>query len=98
MLLESLLGVKEEDILTDYMASRKFLRGLYTRYRLGLSIVPMRMRTKRMVFGLLRIKKKYLQIAMDSIREEYGTVEQYCKTVLEITDREIAAIRKNYLV
>ena len=98
MLLESLLGVSEEDILTDYMASRRFLRGLYTRYRVGIAVVPARMRTKRMVLGLLRIKKKYLQIVMDSIKEEYGTIEDYCRIVLEMTDEEISAMRKKYLI
>lgn len=98
MLIESLLGVSEEDILTDYLASRRFLRGLYTRYRIGVAIAPARARTKRMVFGFLRLKKKYLKIAMDSVKEEYGSVENYCRVVLEITDEEISAMRKKYLV
>ena len=35
---------------------------------------------------------------MDSVKEEYGSIEDYCRIVLEITDEEIAAMRKKYLI
>lgn len=98
MLIESLLGVSEENILIDYLASRKFLRGLYARYRFGIAIAPAFTKTKRMVLGFLRLKESYLRAAIDSIREANGTVEAYCREVLGITGEEISIMRKKYLI
>ena len=83
---------------SDYMVSRRFLRSLYMRYRVGIAVAPARFRTKRMVFGLLRLKKKYLHACLQSIREKCGTVEAYCRTVLGVPLEEITEIREKYLI
>ena len=98
MLLEFLLGVSEEIVLEDYLLSRKFWRGRYFLNKLGLAIVPVSFRFKRILFGFMRTKKEYLKTVIDEINSRYGSVVQYCKEVLNVTDEDIDILRKKYLV
>ena len=50
MLLEALLGVKEEDILQDYLASRRFCRKKFFINRLGVLIAPITLKFKKVLF------------------------------------------------
>ena len=98
MLLEGLLGVEEEVILQDYIASAHFLRRRYNLNKFVLSIVPLVPRFRNMLFGFMRTKLIYLQTVMDDIKERYGGIVEYCKEVLEITDEDINILKSKYLV
>ena len=97
MLVESLLGVSEEVILTDYLASNRFQRGKFFWNRLALTIVPVSLRFKRILFGMMACKSKYLIGAMSALKEQYGSITEYCKQVLGVTDEDIEILKKKYL-
>lgn len=98
MLVLSLLGVDENAILDDYMASRRFWRGKYLLNRIALSVLPVSIRFKRILFGFMRTKREYLQSVMDELKLRYGGVVEYCKAVLGITDNEIKILQNKFLV
>lgn len=98
MLVEALLGVDEECILEDYIASVKFLRRRYNLNKFVLSIVPLSPRFRSMLFGFMRTKHIYLQTVIDDIKERYGGIVEYCKQVLDITDGDIDILKNKYLV
>lgn len=98
MLLEALLGVKEEDILQDYLASRRFCRNKFFINRLGVLIAPITLKFKKVLFGLMRIKREYMEGVISEMKARYGSIVGYCMMVLGITETDIALLREKYLV
>ena len=98
MLLEALLGVKEEDILQDYLASRRFCRKKFFINRLGVLIAPITLKFKKVLFGLMRIKREYMEGVISEMKARYGSIVGYCMMVLGITETDIALLREKYLV
>lgn len=98
MLVEALLGVDEEIILEDYMASRKFWRKKYVLNRLALAVAPVSLKFKLILFGFMRTKRRYIQAVIDDMKSRYGGIIEYCKAVLGITDSDINTLRVKYLV
>lgn len=97
MLIEGLLGVGEADILEDYVLSRKMLRKKFFTNKTGIALLPASLRFKRMVIGYMRVKSEYLKTVMDEMGARYGGIAGYCKTVLDITDEDIALMKQKYL-
>ena len=98
MLLEALLGVKEEDILQDYLASRRFCRKKFFINRLGVLIAPITLKFKKVLFGLMRIKREYMEGVISEMKARYGSIVGYCMKVLGITETDITVLREKYLV
>ncbi len=98
MLLETLLGVNEELIIKDYVASDKFQRRRRNIQKLGLKIVPLPRRFKKILYALMNAKPQYITGAIEEIKIRYGSVENYCKTELELTDADIKTLKEKYLV
>lgn len=96
-LVESLLGVSEEVIVDDYIASHRFQRARFFWNRAGLVIAPCSLRLKKILFGMMAAKPQYLTVAMDRVKEKYGSIVGYCKEVLGVTDDDIALMKEKYL-
>ena len=97
MLVESLLGVNEQVILSDYLASIRFQRGKFFWNRLGLVIVPVSLRFKRILYGMMACRPRFITEVTEEIKEKYGSVVEYCKQVLGITDEDIKILKDKYL-
>lgn len=97
MLVESLLGVPEKVIIQDYIASRRFQWTKFFWNRVGLVIAPINLSFKRILYGLMAAKKEYLWIPMKEIEKQYGSVTEYCKKELGVTDEDIANIKNKYI-
>jgi len=97
MLLESLLGVKEELIMEDYIASRKFLRSKFFWNKFGLVISPFYLRIKRVLWGTMKLKPEFMKSVIDGLEEKYGSVVEYCKQELSVTDEDIETLKAKYL-
>ncbi|MCM1439042.1 MAG: tyrosine-protein phosphatase [Roseburia sp.] len=97
MLVESLLGVDEEVIVADYVASHRFQRLRFFWNRAGLVIAPCSVRLKKMLYGMMAAKPQYITAAMDRIKEMYGSITEYCKQVLNVSDGDIALMKQKYL-
>jgi protein-tyrosine phosphatase len=68
------LGVDEETIMEDYLASNKYLGNKYAKQ---ISQYPQRK-------SLFRVKPEFLQAGIDRIKEEYGTIENFLSSTLEV--------------
>ncbi len=97
MLVESLLGVDEKIIVQDYVASHRFQRFKFFWNRMGLFIAPIVPRLKKILYGMMAAKPRYLTETMNEIKAEYGSIINYCKERLEITDSDIKKMREKYL-
>ena len=59
--------------------------------------MPCPLRIKLILNALINVKPRYITGAIDAIKEKYGSVTEYCKQVIKITDEEISELRNKYL-
>lgn len=97
MLLEAVLGVDEELIIGDYVASNVFQRKKRTLQKAGLLIVPIARDFKRVLYALMIAKPEYIKHAIDTVKERYGSIVEYCKRALGLTDENIEFLKDKYL-
>ncbi len=97
MLVESLLGVDEKIIVEDYVASHRFQRKKFFWNRFGLMIAPLVPRFKHILYGMMAAKPRYIIDTMNEIKAQYGSIVEYCKRKLDVTDEDIAAMKAKYL-
>ena len=98
MLLEFLLGVDEDLIIEDYCISEKYFQPSMRRaQRFGLFIAPIPLQFKRILYALMAAKPEYIISAIETIKERHGTVIDYCKEALGVTDEDIKILRDKYL-
>ncbi len=98
MLLEGLLGVREEAIVADYVASAAFQRKLRFWQKIALWLVPVPRRLRSVLLVMMKSEPLYIRYMLQKLKEMYGGVTEYCRTALGITQEEIALLRKKYLV
>lgn len=97
MLLEWVLGVDEQTIIADYVASDRFQRRLRLPQRIGLVIAPLPRRFKLFLYAQMKAKPEYVTGAMQSIKDKYGTVEAYFNEALGIDEKQIQLLKDKYL-
>lgn len=97
MLVESLLGVDEDIIIADYVISHNFQKKKYFWSRFGLFVIPLNKNFKAILYALMAAKTKYIVSTLEAIKERYGSVVDYCKEALGVTDEDIAKLKDKYL-
>lgn len=97
MLLEALLGVDEETIIDDYVMSDTFQKNKRNLQKLGLWLMPAFFKFKVFLFHQMAAKPMYISGAMDAIKERYGSIKEYCKQALGVTEEEIETLKNKYL-
>lgn len=68
------LGVDDDIIMNDYLASATYLADKYDRYVQQFPAVE----------PLMTVKSEFLQAGIDQIKQDHGTVENYLKNVLNV--------------
>lgn len=97
MLIESILGMDKQTIIDDYMASRIIQRRRRYWQRVGLIIVPVPLHFKRLLFWQMLPKPQYMLRLIDEIEGRYGSVINYVKEELGVTDEQIQLLKNKYL-
>ncbi|MFR5658474.1 MAG: tyrosine-protein phosphatase [Butyricimonas faecihominis] len=78
------LGVDEQTIMEDYLASNVYLSNKYAK---EIAIHPN-------LKSVLTVKREFLQAGLDQIKTTHGSVEKFLETTLEV---DIPAFRKQFL-
>lgn len=97
MLLESVLGVSESEIYADYLHSNKRLFLKHAAMITLLTIVPLKRAFKSILKAYIRVRKQYLQNVIEELKAKYGSVLNYCKAELDLTDGIVETLRGKYL-
>lgn len=97
MLVESLLDVDEKTIIQDYTISKQFLRKKFFWNKFGLYVVPIKHHFRKILMALMEAKPEYLLLPMQDIKEKYGSVKEYCKAELGVTDADIERLKEKYV-
>lgn len=97
MLIESVLGVNKQLIIEDYMASKTFQRRRRYWQKFGLYFSPVPMRFRRLLFAQMLPRPQYIIKLMDEIEARYGSVTDYVKNALGVTEDQITILKAKYL-
>ena len=97
MIVEGLLGLDDEKIIEDYVISHKYQQKKLFWSKFGLSIAFTRTQFKRIIINMLSAKPTYIIKTLEFINTTYGSIENYAKTELGITDEYIEKLRAKYL-
>lgn len=101
MLIEGLLGVSDEDIIKDYVASQNSLKLKKTVQKVALTICTLftfGYRFKRILFAMLDAKAEYIKHVLQGINDKFGSIENYCTEALKISQESIDNFKANTLV
>lgn len=97
MLLLMLLGVRDEDIVRDYV-----MTGVIREERNNFKLSQYKELTDNQdyldyLMSMIETRAEYIEASMNRINHEYGGIENYVKDVLGIHDFQIDTIRESYL-
>jgi protein-tyrosine phosphatase len=96
-LVLSALGVDERTVMNDYMLS-KYYSADHIESTLRLVRFVSFFRTDpEEIRPLLSVREAYLQAALDSIMEKYGSLDVYLRDALGVSDEALAALRERFL-
>jgi len=98
VILLKMLGVTDEDIMTDYLATVEGRRAANLVLIEGLRQKGVDEEKLDAFADLMSVKPSYLQAAYDVVTEHFGTFENYLSTGLKVTEDEINQLREMYLV
>lgn len=97
MLLLSALNVDEDTVLADFLLTNQFFAKeiAYMRSRLEARVTDPQM-LEDMLVASKGVSQSYLTNAIQYLKERYGSVVGYIKTELELTDADIARLKRLY--
>lgn len=93
--LLTILGVPRETIMRDYLAFNYYR---YARIQRRARLAPLIGIRSDVARALLEVRPVYLKEAFRAIEEEYGSVEQYVRQALDISEEQQMIIRQQYLM
>ena len=92
-----LLGVPEEKVIEDYMLSNEYRKGenhrilqIYEKHVSNETI-------KELIEGILGVKKKFIELSLNKIKDTYGSYETYFLKEYGLTKEKIEFLRNEYL-
>lgn len=97
MLIEGVLGVDRSLIIEDYVASRQFQYYKQSLQRFGIAVIPGPKHFKALLLTFIEPKPQYITEAIEKIEKRYGSIAEYCKQALGLTDEQICILKDKYL-
>jgi len=97
-LLLYLLGASEETIYDDYLQTNELRKNANTAILSALQAEGANQQKIEDTETMLTVKKEYLDYAIDLIKENYGTIDNYIENVLEISPKTQQKLREMYLL
>ncbi|MFZ4892992.1 tyrosine-protein phosphatase [Plantibacter sp. Mn2098] len=88
-----LLGASEADILADYLETNVDLAPMTDPI---LAFVASKGVDPELIRPLLGVRESYLEAALDELRTRFGTIEDYARDGLGLTDEQLAALRERF--
>jgi protein-tyrosine phosphatase len=88
------LGVDEKTIMADYLASNYYRQG--DNQRMKKMLVENYHMKEEVVEEVIGVKEKYLAATFSAIRTSYGSVENFLKTEMGLSKKELKKLRKKF--
>lgn len=97
VLLLHVLGVPYETILADYLATNEYMETRTQEILDSLSSYGMAGKLDESVRVLNSADERFLDAALDAVRERYGSLDEYLRAVIGITSEKAEALRSKFL-
>lgn len=91
------LGVPEDAVMRDYLASNDYLHDKNARSVWKMRIFSLGRADIEGVRYIMGVEPRYLQAAFDTMRQEYGSIDNYLRDGLGVDDEFRAQLRARYL-
>jgi len=89
------LGVPYETIINDYEASN-YYRAAENEKMAKIMVKFMRI-NNNVANDVMSVKKEYLDATFDAIKKQYGSVDNFLKTQIGLSNNDLKTLRKKYL-
>ncbi|RDX01023.1 tyrosine-protein phosphatase [Listeria kieliensis] len=98
MLLLGVLGVKKEDLIEDYM-----LTAANREERNRVKMTAYRKLTDdeeilHYLYSLIETRPEFIEASIEQIEKEFGSITNYARDALGVSEFELDCLKKNYLV
>ncbi|WP_316825573.1 tyrosine-protein phosphatase [Pedobacter miscanthi] len=87
------LGVPEETILEDYLLSNEFRKEENEKMVKGMVQMGIKEKVAKDLAG---VKREYLMATYNALISKYGSVDEFLKTEMELSNNDLATLRKKY--
>lgn len=92
-----LLGVPEDKVIEDYMLSNEYRKGSTNKVLKMYENHIANGRMKKIIEDLLSVKKSYIKLSLNRIKDSYGSYEKYFLGEYNLNKERIEKIRNEYL-
>lgn len=91
------LGVKEEDVIKDYMESNKYRKTINEKLRQSLGEVASGEKIRTLFNLLMEVRPIYMESLLDGIKEKYTTIDNYFEKEYGLTKEKRQILQDIYL-
>lgn len=91
------LGVDENTIMEDFLLTNEVYRENITRLEAGLKAAGYDDAVVGEAQAMAGVKGEYLEAAFDAVKKEYGSMEDYIRNQLGVSDEARHQLREKYL-
>ena len=89
-----LLGVPEDEVMADFLASNGYLKPMFQSF---LDDFEARGGDPRLIADFLWVRPDYLEAALDEVRRSFGTIERYFSDGLRLDEGRLQDLRAAFL-
>lgn len=90
------LGVKEEDVIKDYMKSNKYIKVINEKLKKSLSEVGSGEDVETVFDLLMEVRPIYMESLLDGIKEKYTTIDNYFEKEYRLTKEKRQMLQDIY--
>lgn len=91
------LGVSKEDVIKDYMKTNQFTKKRIEEIIKQIELMTLYQTDAEILRPLLGVEREYIETAFHTAEEEYGSIENFIKNGLNISDEDIKKLRNKFL-
>lgn len=91
------LGVDEDTIMEDFLLTNEVYRENITKMEAGLKAAGYDDAVVGEAQAMAGVKGEYLKAAFDAVKKEYGSMENYIRNQLGVSDEALHQLREKYL-
>ena len=91
------LGVSKEDVINDYMKTNRFTKERIEEIIGQIKLMTLYQTDAEILRPLLGVEREYIEAAFQAAEEKYGSLENFIREGLNISDKEIQILRNKFL-
>ena len=91
------LGVSKEDVIDDYMKTNQFTKERIEEIIEQIELMTLYQTDAEILRPLLGVEREYIETAFQTAEEKYGSLENFIRDGLNISDEDIQKLRNKFI-